>query len=197
MSPAFENLQTLLKRLPGLGNRSAERICIHLLAEKPEISDALIEAITYARENIKPCKICGNLTEDDVCEICKNPRRDDSKLCIVVSLTDLIAIENASAWDGKYHITYGKLSPLKNIGPENLNLKTLKARFENGDIKEVLFALPNDIESEATCHYIQDTILSDYDVHCSRIGFGLPSGGDITYADAVTLKNALDGKRDF
>ena len=197
MSPAYENLLQVLKKLPGLGSRSAERICIHLLAEKPEKIAQLTLCLEEASEKIHRCEKCGNLSEQTICEICSNPNRDQSKLCIVESISDLVAFEKSNAWNGLYHVLNGKLSPLKGMGPEDLNMESLEARLQEHSLSEILFALPNDIEGEATCHYIQERWLNDANIEISRIGFGLPSGGDIPYADATTLKNALESRKGF
>jgi recombination protein RecR len=197
VATAYEELLGQLRKLPGLGTRSAERICIHLLAEKPAKIPALIHALQQAREKIRRCQICGNLSEDEHCSICTNPNRDRERLCIVESIPDLVAFEKAGAWSGVYHVLHGKLSPIKGIGPEHLNMASLAERLVVTPFREVLLALPNDIEGEATCHYLQEQVLSNHSLHLSRIGFGLPSGGDIPYADATTLRNALESRRGF
>jgi len=197
VATAFDNLIQVLKKLPGLGNRSAERIAIHLLAEKREKIPLLIETLQFAAENLTRCSICGNLSEEESCEVCQDRSREQSQLCIVESVSDLIALEKSGAWQGRYHVLNGKLSPLKGVGPDALNLKTLANRFAREPFKEVLFALPNDIEGEATCHYIQEQWLLGKDISVSRIGFGLPSGGDIPYADVTTLRNALESRKGF
>lgn len=197
MSSSLDNLQQILKKLPGLGIRSAERICIHLLAEKPEKVNQLVEALKHAAIHVKRCKLCGNFCEDESCLVCSNPNRDKSKLCIVESISDLIAFEKSGAWDGVYHVLNGKLSPLKGIGPEDLNMESLSDRLNKESPAEILFALPNDIEGEATCHYIQEQWVNNTEIMVSRIGFGLPSGGDIPYADATTLRNALESRKGF
>jgi recombination protein RecR len=197
VSPVYQQLVQTLKKLPGLGARSAERIAIHLLAEKQDSIETLIEALRQAKTQIFRCQRCGNLSETELCEICRNPNRENHKLCIVESVSDLIAFESSGAWSGRYHVLNGKLSPIKGIGPEQLNLETLVPRIESEALDELLLALPNDIEGEATCHYIQDLVAKATDIKVSRIGFGLPSGGDIHYADANTLKNALEGRKGF
>lgn len=197
MFPAFDKLHSTLKQLPGLGSRSAERICIHLLAERPEKLDQLVLALEEAAQQVGRCPVCGNLCQGETCSICADPTRDNSRLCIVESVNDLLAIEKSGAWKGQYHVIHGRISPLKSIGPESLNLESLKSRLQNGAIHEVLLALANDIESEATCHYIQEVILANASITVSRIGFGLPSGGDITYADSLTLRNALESRKSF
>jgi recombination protein RecR len=131
------------------------------------------------------------------CEICRDPTRRAEQLCLVETVTDLLAMERAGAYRGLYHVLHGKLSPLHQVGPEDLNLTTLAARLETGTITEVVLALSNDIEGEATCHYLQETYLAGRKLAVSRIGFGLPSGSGLTYADADTLRSALDARREY
>jgi recombination protein RecR len=197
MSSAFEHLQQCLKRLPGLGYRSAERLALHLLVEKPGACPELEEALAKARQDVRPCAACGNLAEGEACEICSDPSRDKGTVCIVETVTDLRSMERAGAYRGLYHVLQGKLSPIHGVGPEHLNLEGLKSRISSLGATEVILALSNDIEGEATCHFIQEEALAGSGVRISRIGFGLPSGGGIPYADATTLRSALEGRRDF
>jgi len=197
MSSAFDQLVTSLKKLPGLGYRSAERIALHLLLEKPEARDALEKALERAGREVKRCSCCGNLTEGELCGICEDDRRDAAVLCVVEQVPDLMALERSEAFRGRYHILHGKLMPMKRVGPDQLNMASLRKRLESGEVKELILALSNDIEGEATCHYIVDELVGDRPIQVSRIGFGLPSGGGVLYADQVTLKSALDGRRDF
>ena len=197
MTPAFENLLQELKHLPGLGFRSAERIAMHLLVEQPETLEALMESMVAARAAVRRCESCGNLAESAECAVCEDERRNPSSLCVVEYVPDLIAIERSSAWKGKYHVLHGKLSPIHGIGPEDLNFQSLIERIEAGGISEFVLALSNDIEGQATCHYIQEEIVGDRPIKVTRIGFGLPSGGGVTYADSVTLRSALEGRRDY
>jgi len=198
MTPTFEQVQALLKRLPGLGYRSAERIALYLLVEKPERLEPLIEALRNAATIIKRCSVCGNLCEGALCGICENPTRNGGQLCVVEQVPDLAAIERAAVYKGRYHVLHGKLSPINGVGPENLNMETLGARLEKEGIDEVILALSNDIEGEATCHFIQESYLRDKEgIEVSRIGFGLPSGGGLVFADASTLKSALEGRREY
>jgi recombination protein RecR len=194
---AFEHLQQCLKRLPGLGYRSAERVALHLLVEHPEACPELIEALQQARDRVRACPVCGNLCEDDKCAICNDRSRDDTTLCIVETVPDLRSMERAGAFRGRYHVLHGKLSPIHGIGPEALNLDSLKQRLDEGAFSEIILALSNDIEGEATCHYVQEEIIGAQAVQVSRIGFGLPSGGGIPYADPTTLRSALEGRRAF
>jgi recombination protein RecR len=196
MTPAFEKLQKHLKQLPGVGYRSAERIALHLLVERPERLPALVEALQAAAAAVRRCTRCGNLAEGDCCAICADERRPPEVVCVVEHVPDLVAIERSGAFRGTYHVLHGKLSPIQGVGPEHLNLASLVARLEAGEIHELILALSNDIEGEATCHYLVDRVPPGQ-VKVTRIGFGLPSGGGVLYADSVTLKSALDGRRSY
>lgn len=197
MTPSFDHLVRQLKKLPGLGFRSAERIALHLLVEQPENMSGLVEALSTASEQVIRCERCGNLAEESLCNICQDERRDDSVLCIVEQVPDLLAIEGSGSYRGFYHVLHGKLSPIKGIGPDQLNLAALEERLTDGDCGEIVLALSNDIEGEATCHFIVEMIVGNRPVKVSRIGFGLPSGGGIVYADQITLKSAMDGRRSY
>lgn len=197
MTPAYDSLLQQLKRLPGLGYRSAERVAMHLLVEKPDSMPELLDAMKRARAATRRCQICGNMAEGELCAICEDGNRDASAICVVEHVPDLIAIERSSAWKGRYHVLHGKLSPIHGIGPEQLNLKKLQARIQTGEVAELVLALSNDIEGQATCHFIQEELVENRPIKVSRIGFGLPSGGGVTYADSVTLRSALEGRRTY
>ncbi|MFP4166349.1 MAG: recombination mediator RecR [Opitutales bacterium] len=197
MTPAYEKLLQRLKRLPGLGYRSAERVAMHLLVEQPGELGELKDALASAETAVRRCPVCGNMAEGGACEICNDPKREPHTLCVVERVPDLMAIERSGAWKGRYHVLHGKLSPIHGVGPEILNLESLSRRLENEPIKEFVLALSNDIEGQATCHYIQEEIVGERAVKTTRIGFGLPSGGGVTYADPVTLRSALDGRREY
>lgn len=197
MTPSFERLQQTLKKLPGLGWRSAERVALHLLVERASALPELIAALEEAASKVRPCRECGHLAEGDLCPICSNPRRDPAVLCVVERVPDLLAVEKSGAYSGRYHVLQGKLSPLKGVGPEHLALGKLASRLDTGGVTELILALGNDIEGEATCHYIQDRIAAPRAIRVTRIGFGLPSGGDLVYADATTLRSALEGRRSY
>jgi recombination protein RecR len=197
MTPAFDALQKQLKKLPGVGYRSAERMAIHLLQERPESCQALIDALKMAKEKVGSCPRCGNLSEDGECGICSDSRRtENGQVCVVEHVSDLMSLEKSGAYSGAYHVLHGKLSPINGVGPEDLNIESLIGRARSGDAKELILALPNDIEGEATCHYLID-LLDSFEVAVSRIGFGLPSGGSVLYADSVTLKSALEARQKF
>ncbi len=197
MTNAFEKLQQALRKLPGVGYRSSERIALHLLLGKPDELEALVSALGEAKRSIRRCSRCGNLSEDDLCGVCADTRRDHRSVCVVESVPDLVAIERSGSWRCGYHVLHGKLSPLHGVGPDDLNLSSLLARIEAGEVDEIVLALPNDVEGEATCHYLQEHLPGGRSLRVTRIGFGIPSGGGVLYADSVTLKNALEGRRAF
>jgi recombination protein RecR len=178
MTPALENLQRQLKQLPGVGFRSAERIALHLLVEKPQRLPELVTALQSAAQAVKRCARCGNIAEEELCPICADARRTQSQVCVVENVPDLAAIERSSAYRGVYHVLHGKLSPIRGVTPDDLNLGTLLQRLVSGEIKELILALSNDVEGEATCHYLTERI---------------PAGGNVT----ITLKSALEGRRSY
>ena len=196
MTPALEHLQKLLKQLPGIGYRSAERLALHLLVEKPSRLPELVSALQAAANNVRRCTVCGNLSEEEHCPICADERRRTGQVCVVEVVPDLAAIERSAAYRGQYHVLHGKLSPIRGVAPEDLNLGTLLQRINSGEVTEIILALSNDVEGEATCHYLMER-LPKSGVKVTRIGFGLPSGGGVLYADAVTLKSALAARRDY
>lgn len=197
MTPAFEALQKELKRLPGVGFRSAERMAIHLLLEKPEAAKRLSDALLSARERVKSCVSCGNVCEEERCSICEDTQRQESStLCVVEHVSDLMAIEKSGAYRGRYHVLNGKLSPINGVGPEDLNLGGFEKRIREEAVTELILALPNDVEGEATCHYLTELVEGGA-VEVSRIGFGLPSGASVLYADSGTLKSALDARQRY
>lgn len=196
MTPALEALQKQLKQLPGVGFRSAERIALHLLVEKPGRLPELVRALEAAAGSVRRCTVCGNLAEEERCPVCADERRGAGQVCVVENVPDLAAIERSGAYRGRYHVLHGKLSPIRGVAPEDLNLASLVARIASGEVQELILALSNDVEGEATCHYLLER-LPPGGVKVTRIGFGLPSGGGVLYADAVTLKSALEGRRDY
>ncbi len=196
MTPAFEKLQKHLKQLPGLGYRSSERIALHLLVEKPAKLRQLVEALEEAAANVHRCVRCGNLAEGELCAICADEKRDASIVCVVEHVPDLVALERSGAYRGVYHVLHGKLSPIQGVSPDDLNLRSLLQRVERGEVKELILALSNDVEGEATCHYLTQQFGAS-GPKVTRIGFGLPSGAGVLYADSVTLKSALEGRREY
>ncbi len=197
MTPAFERLQQQLKQLPGVGYRSAERMALHLLVGKPDALPVLIGALEEASRSVRRCSRCGSLAESELCAICADERRDHRIVCVVEHVPDLVAVERSGAYRGCYHVLHGKLSPIHGVGPGDINLAGLLVRVQAGEIRELILALSNDVEGEATCHYLTQHLPPDGAVKVTRIGFGLPSGGGVLYADSVTLKSALDARRDY
>lgn len=197
MTPAFDRLRQQLKRLPGVGHRAAERIALHLLVGKPSELPALVSALEEAAAGVRRCTRCGNLAEAELCPICADERRDRGVVCVVEHVPDLAAMERSGAYRGTYHVLHGKLSPIHGVGPDDLNLERLLARVRAGEVQELILALSNDVEGEATCHYLTEHLPPEAAVRVSRIGFGLPSGGGVLYADSVTLKSALEGRRKY
>lgn len=196
MTPAFEELQRLLKGLPGVGYRSAERIALNLLVEKPARLPELVRALEQAAKSVRRCERCGNLAEEKLCAICGDERRSAAQVCVVETVPDLVAVERSGAYRGQYHVLHGKLSPIHGVGPEDLNLTSLVARLKSGGVEELILALSNDVEGEATCHYLTEQA-AGMKLRITRIGFGLPSGAGVVYADAVTLKSAMEGRREY
>jgi len=199
MSSAFDEARDALKKLPGVGYRSAERIALHLLAEHPEDLDRLLTSLQNAATQISRCECCGNLSDGvGVCRICADERRDRTRVCVVEHISDLMAIERAGTFDGVFHVLHGRLSPIRGVGPENLNFAALEKRLAEGTISELILALSNDIEGEATCHYLREEMGKKFPaVKITRIGFGLPSGGALNFADPATLRSALESRRIF
>jgi recombination protein RecR len=197
MTPVFEELLKNLKQLPGLGYRSAEKIALHLLVEKPDRMQRLVDSLQQAGSEIRRCASCGNLAEEEYCPICLDESRDTSVICVIEQVPDLVTMERSATYRGLYHVLHGKLSPVNGIGPEELNINSIGERAANENVQEIILALPNDIEGEATCHYMQQRLLEGRDVKVSRIGFGIPSGGGVTYADPVTLRSAMEGRTNY
>ena len=191
---AIDDLALELSRLPGIGRKTALRLTYHLLKQAPEQSRRLADALTVLSSRIKPCTRCFNLTEDDLCVICADNRRDAAVICAVEEASDIGAIERAGEFRGMYHVLGGRLSPLDGVGPDDLNIPQLETRVAAGEVREVIIATNPSIEGEATALYVQRK-LSNYPLTVSRIARGLPVGGDLEYADGVTIAQALSARR--
>ena len=193
---AIDDLATELSRLPGIGRKTALRLTYHLLRQSPDQAKRLAAALLTLSERVRQCSICFNLTEDDVCSICRDPRRDPSLICVVEQASDISAIERAGEFRGTYHVLGGRLSPLDGVGPADLNIERLIARVETSEpaIREVIIATNPSLEGEATALYVQTQIVPR-GVTVSRIARGLPVGGDLEYADGVTIAQALAARR--
>ena len=181
------------RRLPGVGNKSALRLAYHIIDMPEEELRRLAETLLQAKREIRFCKECFNLTDSDVCEICADTKRDHSMICVVEQPQDAMAMERSHGYTGVYHVLHGCLSPLDGIGPENLRIKELLFRLEKEDVKEVILATNSNVEGEATASYLAQ-LLRHQPVMVSRIARGLPMGGDLEYADEVTLAKALENR---
>jgi recombination protein RecR len=194
---AIEDLVTELAKLPGIGRKTAQRLTFFLLKQPAETATRLAEAIRSVRERVTACGVCGTLTDEDPCAICRDPRRDASLLCVVEEAADVTAIERAGRFRGRYHVLGGRLSPLEGIGPEALRLDRLVERVANGaGVREVIIATNPSMEGEVTATFLQQ-LLRPTGVRVTRIARGLPVGGDLEYADGVTIAQALLARRDM
>lgn len=194
---AIEELVRELAKLPGIGRKTAQRLTFHLLKQPPEAAASLARAISAARERVRACGTCGSLTDADPCAICADPRRDAALLCVVEESADVGAIERAGRFRGRYHVLGGRLSPLEGVGPEALRVDALLARVrEGGVVREVIIATNPSMEGEVTATFLQQ-LLAATGVRVTRIARGLPMGGDLEYADGVTIAQALAARREM
>jgi recombination protein RecR len=194
-SPAVENLVAQLSRLPGVGSRTAQRLAFHLLQRPKDEALALAQAIEDVKERVRFCRECGNLTEDEVCAICLDPCRDHALICVVEQPVDLVSLERTHEYRGLYHVLGGALSPLDGVEPEHLRVDELLGRVERNGVQEVVLATNPNMTGEATAAYLADRLRGR--VRVTRLASGLPVGGDLEYADEVTLGRALSGRREM
>jgi len=185
-----------LKRLPGIGRKSAQRIAFHLDRAPREDVQRLAEALLDAKDKIRLCSVCNNLTEADPCEYCSDPRRDPEVLCVVETPYNVISVEKAHEFRGRYHVLHGALSPLQGVGPEQLKLKNLIERLKDGTVRELIVATSPTVEGEATAVYLA-RLVKPLGVKVSRIAMGIPVGSDLEFADEVTMMRALEGRREM
>ena len=181
------------KKLPGIGEKNAQRLAFHLLGASSERTQSLASAMVNMKESVRHCDRCFNLTEEQICEICLDPGRTDGLLCVVQSPRDLLAIEGTGHFRGRYHVLMGALSPMRGVGPEDLKLTQLLDRIRDENVKEIILATNLDVEGEATASYLVTT-LDPLDIKVSRIARGIPIGGSLEQADSVTLGLAIDGR---
>ena len=190
----IQNLIDELGRLPGVGPKGAQRIAFHLLAAGPEEARKLAAALLEVTEKVKFCRTCGNVAEQDQCRICLDPRRDPSIICVVEEPKDVAAVEKIREYRGRYHVLGGAISPIDGIGPEELRIKELMTRLSDGTVTELILATDPNLEGEATATYLA-RLVKPMDVRVTRPASGLPVGGDLEYADEVTLGRAFEGRR--
>lgn len=193
--PPLEVLVEKFESLPGIGHKTAQRLAYHILDMSQAEAQAFAEAITEAHEKIHYCSVCCNLTDGDLCPVCRSDTRDGSLICVVEEPKDVFALERAGEFPGRYHVLHGAISPLSGIGPDQLKIKELLARI-GPEVREVIMATNPTVEGEATAMYIS-RLLKPLGVRVTRLAYGIPVGGDLEYADEVTLQRALEGRREL
>ena len=191
-----QDLIDALRRLPGIGYKSAQRLAFHLLKAPAEEAHGLADAIVAAKQKVAICKTCFNVSEGEQCNFCRDPKRDSTVVCVVEEPGDIIAVERTQEFRGRYHVLGGHISPMDGIGPDDLRIRELLHRVGGGEIKEVIICTNPTVEGEATAIYLAG-LIRPLDVRVTRIASGLPVGGDLEYADEVTLGRALEGRRDI
>jgi recombination protein RecR len=191
---AVQDLIDELGQLPGIGPKSAQRIAFHLLAADPVDVRRLAVALTEVKDKVRFCRVCGNVTQDEVCKICVDPRRDESVICVVEEPKDVVAVERTREFRGRYHVLGGAISPIDGVGPDDLRIRELLVRLADGVVQEVIIATDPNLEGEATSTYLS-RLMNPMGIRITRLASGLPVGGDLEYADEVTLGRAFSGRR--
>ena len=195
-SPSIEKLIEAFERLPSIGNKTAARLAFYILNASKEETDEFISAIQNAKQNLKYCSKCFNISDNDPCEICSNPTRDNSTICVVEDVKDVVAMERTHEFKGVYHVLHGSISPMNGVGPDDIKIKELLSRIMGGEVKEIILATNPRVEGEATAMYISK-LVKPLGVKVTRIAHGIPVGGDLEYTDEVTLSKALEGRREL
>ncbi len=191
-----QDLIDAFRRLPGIGYKSAQRLAFHLLKAPAEEAHALADAIVSAKNKVAICRTCFNVSDGEICNFCRDPRRDDTLICVVEEPSDIIAVERTNEFRGRYHVLGGHISPMDGIGPDDLRIRDLLQRLSGGVVKEVIVCTNPTVEGEATAIYLGN-LIKPLGVRITRIASGLPVGGELEYADEVTLGRALEGRRDL
>jgi recombination protein RecR len=191
---AVQDLIDELGRLPGVGPKSAQRIAFHLLAADATDVRRLVTALTEVKERVRFCRVCGNVAEEEQCRICRDPRRDRTVLCVVEEPKDVVAVEKTREFRGRYHVLGGAISPIEGVGPDDLRVKELMTRLADGEVTELILATDPNLEGEATATYLA-RLVKPMGLRVTRLASGLPVGGDLEYADEVTLGRAFEGRR--
>ena len=195
-SPSIEKLIQSFEKLPSIGNKTAARLAFYILNASEEETNEFVSSIVNAKKNLKYCSKCYNISDTDPCTICGNPKRDQSQICVVEDVRDLIAMERTHEFKGVYHVLHGSISPMNGIGPEDIKIKELLARLMDGQVKEVILATNPRVEGEATAMYLSK-LIKPLGVSVTRIAHGIPVGGDLEYTDEITLTKALEGRREL
>ncbi len=195
-SPSIEKLIESFEKLPSIGNKTAARLAFYILNCPEEETNEFISAIVNAKKNLKYCKKCYNISDTEICPICSNPKRDETSICVVEDVRDVIAMEKTHEFKGVYHVLHGSISPMNGIGPDDIKIKELLARLMDGHVKEVILATNPRVEGEATAMYISK-LVKPLGIKTTRIAHGIPVGGDLEYTDEITLTKALEGRREI
>lgn len=194
LPPAVAEMVAALGTLPGIGPRSAERLALHLVQADPEAVQRLATTLVNARTRVQLCSVCGALTETQPCPVCADARREASLICVIERPVDILLVEKAGTYRGRYHVLGGKLSPLNGIEPEDLRIGELEQRLGREPVREVILALPTDVEGDATCHYLAQRLASR-GVRVTRLAHGMPAGSGLEFTDELTLSRALEGRQ--
>jgi len=195
-SPSIEKLIQSFEKLPSIGNKTAARLAFYILNASEEETNEFVSSIINAKKNLRYCSKCYNISDTDPCTICGNPKRDQSQICVVEDVRDIIAMERTHEFKGVYHVLHGSISPMNGIGPEDIKIKELLARLMDGQVKEVILATNPRVEGEATAMYLSK-LIKPLGVSVTRIAHGIPVGGDLEYTDEITLTKALEGRREL
>ena len=195
-SPSIEKLIQSFEKLPSIGNKTAARLAFYILNASEEETNEFVSSIINAKKNLKYCSKCYNISDTDPCTICGNPKRDQSQICVVEDVRDIIAMERTHEFKGVYHVLHGSISPMNGIGPDDIKIKELLARLMDGLVKEVILATNPRVEGEATAMYLSK-LIKPLGVKVTRIAHGIPVGGDLEYTDEITLTKALEGRREL
>ncbi len=193
---ALERLTEQFARLPGVGGKTAQRLAFHILSLPQEEAEAFAAAITEARAKVRPCPVCQNLTDQELCPICGDSERDQGLVCVVAEPRDVAALERAREYRGVYHVLHGVISPLNHMGPDDIRIKELLSRVAKGNIREVIMATNPDTEGEATAMYLS-RLLRPLEVKVTRLAYGIPVGSQLEYADEITLLRAIEGRQEI
>ena len=183
-------------KLPGIGTKTATRLAFHIVEMDEQEVEAFAKAMYYARKKVRYCSVCGSLAETDPCDICTDAKRDQSVICVVSDIKDVLAIERTHEYNGLYHVLHGVIAPIEGIGPDDIRIKELIQRLNDGTVKEVILATNPDVQGEATASYIS-RLLRPMDIRVTRIAHGVPIGGDLEYTDEVTLMRAIEGRTEY
>ena len=195
-SPSIEKLIESFERLPSIGHKTAARLAFYILNSSEEVTNEFISSIINAKKNLKYCSKCFNISDTDPCTICANPKRDNTFICVVEDVRDIIAMEKTHEFKGIYHVLHGSISPMNGIGPDDIKIKELLARLIDGEVKEILIATNPRVEGEATAMYLSK-LIKPLGIKVTRIAHGIPVGGDLEYTDEITLTKALEGRREI